>query len=171
MALTDQVPKAKAPDKEPVRVPPPTARQLAIIRMTREGMNRTAIAEYFNVSAAYVSNTVTILKKRKQWPFKDDGTPKKVEKFERVAGIMGVKVQGGPSKVQLRNVNSVGKMIDSLQRVFSVEGDLVCLHRDSTGAYSKLAPLVVKDMDSWDVLNAPDLPPGVGNGTRVVVWE
>ena len=170
MPLSNKVPKAKTP----VAVPLPTERQASIVKMIQSGMTKVAVARSLNVSIAYIYNVAKILKQRGQWSVETSapvvGTNGK-EKKGHVRGIMGVSTQGGPSQVQLRNVASVFKMIVALQNVLSVEGDLPCLMRDSVGVHSKLSPLVVKDLDSWDVLGAPNLPPGVGNGSRVVVWE
>jgi hypothetical protein len=61
-------------------------------------------------------------------------------------------------------------MITALQQVIKTEGDLPCVLRDALGIYTSLNLLVITVMDEWKVMDA-QLPPGVGIGSKVVVWE
>lgn len=65
---------------------------------------------------------------------------------------------------------TVRQMIRALRQVEQEEGDLPCLMRDVLGVYSTLGILKIRVLEDWDVIDAV-LPPEVGIGTRVVVWE
>lgn len=62
------------------------------------------------------------------------------------------------------------EMIKALEQVIKTEGDLSCILRDALGIYSSLSVLAITVMDEWKVLDA-QLPPGVGIGSKCVVWE
>lgn len=62
------------------------------------------------------------------------------------------------------------EMIKALEQVIKVEGDLPCILRDALGIYTSLSVLAITVLDEWKVLDA-QLPPGVGIGSKVVVWE
>jgi len=62
------------------------------------------------------------------------------------------------------------EMIKALQQVIKTEGDLPCILRDALGIYTSLSVLAITTMDEWKVMDA-ELPPGVGIGSKCVVWE
>ena len=61
-------------------------------------------------------------------------------------------------------------IVKAMEQVIKSEGDLPCILRDALGIYTSLSVLAITVMDEWKVMDA-QLPPGVGIGSKVVVWE
>ena len=61
-------------------------------------------------------------------------------------------------------------IVKAMEQVIKTEGDLPCILRDALGIYTGLGVLAITVMDEWKVMDA-QLPPGVGIGSKCVVWE